>query len=968
MPGNSDSFSLARSRKRNASSAALETESPSRKRRVQMFSIALPSGEIARFLISRVLFLMGTSLTSKTRGPVLEFLNAAMRERNLCRSDEYPIVDLVKMFLIFSSDELATSGLLLNGISYQGSILTIERPKKYSTSHDVSSMRAESEDNSGFDSKNVGEARLRKAVKPKLDDIDRKLFVDNLNVDIDDIDILVKEFFAQVLANIGLVDSDSIDTMVTDVQVNTRKRCAFLTLATPEIATAALVLNQVPFMGTTISVQRRFHCAGAMDVDTMNWKDLLRKRTSTYQPVGADIGLSDEVFITNLPDNVSETALSLFCSSALEQIGLTILPGSPITQLRFHDTYCFIKFRSHVEATNALCLKGIPFMGRLLAVSRPAKSGACDHRYSWKEALATLRYSNAYRLHATSEESSSSPKRSIVAVSTSMSDTPRRQVQNDSPRENVLGQYATESKLLIKRKSVSDSPPNRQDSKPNLFHTPASDTLSHSSLRLNNDAMHQELFVTDFDPSFEDQHELLKDYVNQSMIWIFPCSLPSGPAVVASSLVRGERFSYWRLLFSSPRGATGALMFDGMPFLGSILSFTRPSRYKCSTENNPLGWNHHVTKLAESYRPQHSESSSGDINNLALYVGNVSPNATSALLKMFFGSAMEQLGLSSAAGSPVSSARLFRGGYAFIRLRTADEATYGLCLDQIPFMETRLAVSRPSKWRGPKSDILNWEEIMDLYRQPPCDQSVELSRQPKIGKPGTDNHRSVMEESFDQAHGGKKEEAGKLPQRVFHLDGMSRDRSSGSALTVGQVSIGKNPVEESDHGKRQAESIQSEEPQCFSLKTSDIRALPISEERYGTEVANHPIAKENRFYLIEELERRQARASKAADEYKVALGDLNKKYGEAQLRNQRIVESLSNAMDELMTERKSRRELEAIVESLKQCVEAKDEASENLRSKFELAQQEISRLKAELGRVRESSTSEDSKRVKTESA
>merc|ERR1711935_1021649 len=80
----------------------------------------------------------------------------------------------------------------------------------------------------------------------------------------------------------------------------------------------------------------------------------------------------------------------------------------------------------------------------------------------------------------------------------------------------------------------------------------------------------------------------------------------------------------------------------------------------------------------------------------------------------FLGNAMEQVGLNVMAGNPINSCRV-SGKFAFIELRTPQEAANALNLNNIPFMGAQLRVGRPSKWTGPSDQHGNWEDILAKY-------------------------------------------------------------------------------------------------------------------------------------------------------------------------------------------------------------------------------------------------------------
>jgi RNA recognition motif-containing protein len=100
--------------------------------------------------------------------------------------------------------------------------------------------------------------------------------------------------------------------------------------------------------------------------------------------------------------------------------------------------------------------------------------------------------------------------------------------------------------------------------------------------------------------------------------------------------------------------------------------------------------------------------------NRELFVGNTTPEMTEGMLTEFLGNAMEQVGLNVMAGNPITACRV-SGKFAFIELRTPQEAANALNLNNIPFMGTQLRVGRPSKWNGPPDNHGNWEDILAKY-------------------------------------------------------------------------------------------------------------------------------------------------------------------------------------------------------------------------------------------------------------
>lgn len=87
---------------------------------------------------------------------------------------------------------------------------------------------------------------------------------------------------------------------------------------------------------------------------------------------------------------------------------------------------------------------------------------------------------------------------------------------------------------------------------------------------------------------------------------------------------------------------------------------------------------------------------------------------TERMLREFLGNAMEQVGLNVMPGNPITSCRV-SGKFAFVELRSPEEAANALNLNNIPFMGAQLRVGRPSKWSGPPDSHGNWEDVLAKY-------------------------------------------------------------------------------------------------------------------------------------------------------------------------------------------------------------------------------------------------------------
>jgi RNA recognition motif-containing protein len=94
-----------------------------------------------------------------------------------------------------------------------------------------------------------------------------------------------------------------------------------------------------------------------------------------------------------------------------------------------------------------------------------------------------------------------------------------------------------------------------------------------------------------------------------------------------------------------------------------------------------------------------------------LFIGNTQPGTNETHLQDFLGSAIQQVGLTIAPGNPIVSTRVSMK-FAFIELRSIDEADLMLNLNNIPYLGMPLKVGRPTKYSGPPVQAVSWDELM----------------------------------------------------------------------------------------------------------------------------------------------------------------------------------------------------------------------------------------------------------------
>lgn len=156
--------------------------------------------------------------------------------------------------------------------------------------------------------------------------------------------------------------------------------------------------------------------------------------------------------------------------------------------------------------------------------------------------------------------------------------------------------------------------------------------------------------------------------------------------------------------------ANRALNLNGIPFLGAVLKVSRPSKYS----GPPIPSQTWQQLTGQSLPNGVAMDAEQEKINRELFVGNTTPEMTESMLREFLGNAMEQVGLATQPGNPITACRV-SGKFAFIELRSPQEAANALNLNNIPFLGAQLRVGRPSKWNGPPDQHGNWEDILAKY-------------------------------------------------------------------------------------------------------------------------------------------------------------------------------------------------------------------------------------------------------------
>lgn len=159
--------------------------------------------------------------------------------------------------------------------------------------------------------------------------------------------------------------------------------------------------------------------------------------------------------------------------------------------------------------------------------------------------------------------------------------------------------------------------------------------------------------------------------------------------------------------------ANKALNMNGIPFLGAILKISRPSKYSSTSAPGRYKTWQELTGQAIPAGAVLDASAEEKVNR-ELFIGNTTPEMTESMIREFLGNAMLQVGLNIMPGNPITACRV-SGKFAFVELRTPQEAANALNLNNIPYLGAQLRVGRPSKWNGSDKPHGNWEDILAKY-------------------------------------------------------------------------------------------------------------------------------------------------------------------------------------------------------------------------------------------------------------
>lgn len=290
---------------------------------------------------------------------------------------------------------------------------------------------------------------------------------------------------------------------------------------------------------------------------------------------------------------------------------------------------------------------------------------------------------------------------------------------------------------------------------------PIINPLGQGGLLSEEEKINRELFVGNTPPGTSEQ--LLIQFFNGAMYRIELATPDCSPIVNCRV---NEKFAFVEC--ASVEDANRALNLNGIPFMGTCLRVSRPSKY--AGPHVPSKTWQELT--GQPVPPNIHTSLADDKVNRELFVGNTTPEMTEQALIEFLGGAMQQVALNVRAGNPIIACRLC-GKFAFVEFRSIEEAANALNLNNIPFMGIQLKVRRASKYTGPETESGNWEDILAKYMSGelklPSDVTTAVTNASKVKPTNIVELKNMLtakdiesEEDYEDIMEDTKEECGQF--------------------------------------------------------------------------------------------------------------------------------------------------------------------------------------------------------------
>jgi hypothetical protein len=270
-----------------------------------------------------------------------------------------------------------------------------------------------------------------------------------------------------------------------------------------------------------------------------------------------------ELFIGNTPSGVTEMVILEFLNAAMRHTGLYSGPENfePIVSCRLNSKFAFIEMRTAHDATNAMNLNNIPFLGNLLKIGRPSKyHGPVTPNVTWQELISGPGYNKLKPMEPsrssvpggeaqTGISSSLTSSASHSSVASPSAVVPAAASSSSSSLAAVLA-HATAAAAAATLSGHLPAPP-----------PPDASTKTF-----------REIFVGN--TSLEMNSENLKEFMANAMEKMGLLTAPGNPILQVRV---NPRFSFIEM--RSIEEASNCLNLNGIPFLGQSLKLSRPAKY-----------------------------------------------------------------------------------------------------------------------------------------------------------------------------------------------------------------------------------------------------------------------------------------------------------------------------------------------------------------------------------------------------
>jgi len=217
--------------------------------------------------VNRELFVGNTS-GDISEALLVEFLNGAMQRVKLCDAGRKPIIkcrlSAKFAFIECETAEDANRALNLNGIPFMGMSLRISRPSKYAGPNVPCKTWQE------LTGQHLVAPPVPESTVTDDDKVNRELYVGNTTPDMTESSLI--EFLGKAMEQVGLTTEPG--NPIVSCQMN--GKFAFVEFRSSVEASAALNLNNIPFMSSQLRVNRPSKYAGPV-VAAENWEEVLSK-------------------------------------------------------------------------------------------------------------------------------------------------------------------------------------------------------------------------------------------------------------------------------------------------------------------------------------------------------------------------------------------------------------------------------------------------------------------------------------------------------------------------------------------------------------------------------------------------------------------------------------------------------------------------------------------------------------------